>query len=62
MKAYTTKPSDTQNLRVIEGERELTGNICAANQAYIGEGVIANELCAMDFWWVREYQLGMIRY
>ena len=48
MKAYTTKPSDTQNLRVIEGERELTGNICAANQAYIGEGVIANELCAMD--------------
>ena len=38
VKAYTTQSSDTQNLRIIEGERELTGNICADNYAYIGGG------------------------
>ena len=37
VKAYT-QTSDIQNLRIIEGERELTGNICADNYAYIGGG------------------------
>ena len=55
VKAYTTKSSDTQNLRVIEGERELTGNICAANQAYIGGGYCQRVMCDGLNWWVREF-------
>ena len=29
---------DIKITRIIEGERELTGNICADNYAYIGGG------------------------
>ena len=38
VKAYTTQSSDPQNIRIIEGERDLTGNICSDNYAYIGGG------------------------
>jgi len=49
VKAMTTAPADQNKvpstIRVIEGERELTGNSCPADMAYAGSGWCSNVIC-----------------
>jgi hypothetical protein len=49
VKVMTTNPTSeqgsTSTIRVVEGERELTGNSCPANHAYSGAGWCTNVIC-----------------
>ena len=49
VKAYTTESTDIQNLRVIQGKTELTGNSCPSGFGYSGAGYCTNVICA-DRW------------
>ena len=49
VKAQTTKPTEIQNLRLIQGQTELTGNSCPQGYGYSGAGYCTNVICA-DRW------------
>ena len=49
VKAYTTESTDIQNLRVIQGKTELTGNSCPSGFGYSGAGYCTNVICADRF-------------
>lgn len=49
VKAMTGSASDaTPSIRVIEGERELTGNSCPAGFAYSGAGYCTKVICTWE--------------
>ena len=49
VKAMSTKSTDVPNLRVIQGEIELTGNSCPTGFAYKGAGYCQKVLCGHTF-------------
>jgi len=49
VKAQTTKSTNIPNLRVIQGEVELTGNSCPTGFAYKGAGYCQKVLCGHTF-------------
>ena len=49
VKAYTTESSNIQNLRVIQGQTELTGNSCPSGFGYSGAGYCTSVICADRF-------------
>ena len=55
VKAMTTKPTNSQNMRIIRGETEVTGNTCPDNHAYTGGGYCQRVMCDGLNWWVREF-------
>ena len=57
VKAYTTESTDIQNLRVIQGEIEVTGNSCPLNHGYAGAGYCQEVLC-YERWFPHEPDLA----
>ena len=49
VKAQTTKATDIPNLRVIQGQTELTGNACPRTYGYSGAGYCTIVIC-QDRW------------
>ena len=46
VKAMTTKSTDIPNIRIIEGEKEITGNSCPKGYAYSGGGYCSEIICS----------------
>ena len=42
---YKEQSQNTKTIRVVEGEREVTGNTCPNNFAYSGAGTCTNVIC-----------------
>ena len=61
VKAQTTKPTEIQNLRLIQGKTELTGNSCPQGYGYSGAGYCTNVICA-DRWMFKPILISKIKH